>query len=71
MSKIISCDTITNIIAYESGKLSPNETIEFFSSLIKSSQVWHLHKSYQKAALGFIDAGFIKTDGTILKRVES
>lgn len=70
MSNVISCDTVTNIIAYENGEFSPDETLEFFSSIIKSGQVWHLQGSYQRAALGFIDAGFIKTDGTILKRVD-
>ena len=62
-------DIVTNINAYESGMMNDKQTLEFFADLIKTGTVWHLQGSYHRAAHAFIDNGYIKTDGTILKGV--
>ena len=63
-------DTTTKITAYEDGKMSAKETQEFFAELIKSGLCWKLQGRYGRIATDYIDNGYIKTDGTILKEVE-
>ena len=63
ISKIAS-----KIIDYESGELSPEETLELFSELVKSGQAWALQGHYGRIAQDFIDNGFLDRNGNILRR---
>lgn len=47
------------IIEYESGELSDEETVELFSMLIKNGMAWTLQGSYGRTATAFIDAGIL------------
>lgn len=48
---------IDKIIAYESGELSDDETVELFQSLIDSGAAWTLQGHYGRTAAALIDAG--------------
>ena len=48
---------IDNIMAFESGELDEQQTIEFFQSLIDSGLVWQLQGSYGRTARNLIEAG--------------
>ena len=48
---------IKNIMAFESGKLDEQQTIEFFQSMIDSGLVWQLQGSYGRTARSLIEAG--------------
>ena len=48
---------IDNIMAFESGELNEQQTIEFFQSLIDSGLVWQLQGSYGRFAHSLIKAG--------------
>ena len=61
---------ISNIIAYESGDLSAEKTIELFAELIKSGQAWSLQGCYGRTAQRLIEAGYISRQGKILKTIE-
>lgn len=60
---------IDQIIAYENGELSPNDTIEMFANLIKTGDVWKLQGSYGRMAKNLIDNGYISGSGKILQTV--
>jgi hypothetical protein len=65
ISKIVS-----KIIAFESGELSAEETLELFSELVKNGQAWTLQGHYGRTAKDFIDNGFLDRNGNILRRFE-
>jgi hypothetical protein len=58
---------IDQIIAYENGELSDNETIELFAELVKTGMAWSLQGHYGRTAMALIDAGYINRKGEILK----
>jgi hypothetical protein len=58
-------DEVGNIIAYEEGTLSNEETIVLFSHLIKNGHAWSLQGMYGRQAQAFIDAGIIDRNGKI------
>jgi len=49
--------TIGDIISYENGALSEEETVEMFQSLIDSGLAWSLQGSYGRKAEQLIEAG--------------
>ena len=50
-------DHLDKIIAWESGELDEDETIEFFQSMIDDGTVWKLQGCYGRTAASLIDAG--------------
>jgi len=60
-------DEIGQIIAYEGGDLSPEETVTLFAHLIRTGRAWTLQGHYGRTAATLIDSGYIARDGTILK----
>lgn len=52
-------DTVGGIIAFESGELDEDETIELFQHLLTSGTIYHLQGCYQRTAQNLIDAGLI------------
>ena len=65
-----SYDVVGNIIEYELGGLSANETIKLFAELIKSGTAWSLQGSYGSAAEALIDAGYVSVKGKVLRTIE-
>lgn len=53
-------DLVSKIMAYESGEMSDEKTIEFFQELIDTGQAWTLQGSYGRTARDFITAGVCK-----------
>ena len=49
---------INDIIAYEQGELSEDETVELFQELIDSGVAWKLQGSYGRMAESLIEAGY-------------
>lgn len=62
-------DLINKIIAYESGELDAEKTLELFSELIKTGQVWHLQGMYGRTAKRLIEHGYLDIHGNILKNI--
>jgi hypothetical protein len=51
-------DFIDRLIAYETGGLSPDQTVAFFQELIDSGQAWNLQGHYGRVAAALIEAGY-------------
>ena len=71
MSKKNFYPVVDKIIAYESGELSAENTLELFSELVKNCMIYSLQGSYQRQAQSLIEAGYIDNKGNILKDIES
>ena len=56
---------VDKIMAYESGELSDKETLELFSELIKSGEVWHMQGRYGRMADFLIKNSIIDKNGVI------
>jgi hypothetical protein len=50
---------VDQIIAYESGLMDEDETVEFFQQLVDTGLAWTLQGSYGRAAAALIDAGLV------------
>ena len=63
-------DLVGLIMAYESGELEAEKTLELFAELIRTGQAWQLQGSiYGRPARQLIDNGYISEQGKILKHV--
>ena len=51
-------DQVSQIMAFESGELDEDQTIELFQSLINSGLAWQLQGSYGRMASALIDNGY-------------
>jgi hypothetical protein len=49
--------SVDQILAYEGGEMSEEDTITFFQEMIDSGVVWQLQGSYGRTAKALIDAG--------------
>tara|TARA_R100000329_G_C7558615_1_gene197517 strand:+ start:598 stop:843 length:246 start_codon:yes stop_codon:yes gene_type:complete len=58
-------DTVEQIIAYETGELDYEGTLNLFSKLIKSKQAWSLQGHYGRTAKQIIELNLISKDGKI------
>ena len=52
-------DEVGAIIAYETGELSEEGTIELFQHLVDNGHAWSLQGSYGRTAQALLDAGYI------------
>jgi len=57
---------VEKIVAYESGELDEENTLELFAELIKTGMAWKLQGSYGRTANRFIEAGCLSETGEIL-----
>ena len=55
---------------YEDGNLDTQGTLDLFSQLIKTGQVWQLQGSYGRMASNLIKQGIISKTGDILMNAE-
>ena len=60
-------DLVGLIMAYESGELEAEKTLELFAELIKSGSAWTLQGMYGRQASALIEAGYISKSGQVLK----
>ena len=51
------------IIAYETGQLDEQSTIELFQSLVDSGLAWQLQGHYGRTAMTLINAGLVAVNG--------
>jgi len=58
------------IMAYEDGSLGADETLKLFSDLVKSGMAWRLQGHYGRTASRLIEAGYLSSDGKILRDIE-
>jgi len=63
-------DLVGMIIAYETGELSAEKTLELFAELIRTGQAYSLQGCYGRTATALIDGGYISKEGKILKTAE-
>lgn len=52
-------DTVGQIMAYESGELSAEDTTSLFQSLVDSGLAWQLQGHYGRTASAMLQAGLI------------
>lgn len=62
-------DVVGDIMDYEMGALSQQQTLELFSKLVKGGMLCHLQGRYGRVSSKLIDAGYLDTEGDILKNV--
>lgn len=58
-------DLTSQVIAYESGDLDFDETIELFEELYETGMLWQLQGSYQRAFMDMVQAGHIVVPGGV------
>ena len=56
-------DLLQDLIDYEDGILDPDETLDLFSSLVRTGLVWELQGHYGRTASGLIQAGVLTPSG--------
>ena len=61
---------INEIIAYECGELTEDDTLGLFSKLITTGEVWSLQGHYGRTAKALIQNGYIPVKGDILKEID-
>lgn len=52
-------DAVSKIMAWESGEMSHEETVEFFQELVNTGLIYQLQGCYQRTAQALINAGEI------------
>lgn len=52
-------DTLNRIMAFESGELDDDETIELFQELVDTGLAWTLQGAYGRSATRLIEAGLV------------
>lgn len=57
---------VDKIIAYEQGEMDQDETVEFFSQLMKTGVIRGLQGHYQRTACRLIEAGLLDRQGNVL-----
>ncbi len=62
-NKTTEYDEVGQIIAFEQGDLSDEDTIELFQHLIDNGMAWKLQGFYGRTAQGLIDAGYCHAKG--------
>lgn len=61
---------ISQIMRYEAGLLTENETIDLFAELVKSGLAWGLQGPHGRMAVGLIEEGYISPEGEVLRYIE-
>lgn len=51
-------DIVAEMMAFESGELDDEQTIDFFQELIDSGLAWSLQGSYGRMAHSLIESGY-------------
>lgn len=52
-----------DVVRYESGEMTDDETVEFFQGLVDTGLAWQLQGSYGRMARALIDAGEVAMEG--------
>ena len=52
-------EIVSQIISYESGELSAQETIDLFQSLVNTGAAWKLQGHYGRTAMMLLEQGLI------------
>ena len=50
---------VDQIIAFESGELNEEQTVELFQGLVDSGLAWSLQGSYGRTAMALIESGMV------------
>lgn len=59
MSKVKQVDLVDNVIAYESGQMSDDDTVAFFQMLVDTGMAWTLQGHYGRTAMDLIQRGLV------------
>ena len=50
---------VTDIVSYESGEMSDEDTVSFFQELVNTGLVWNLQGHYGRMAVNLIESGLV------------
>jgi hypothetical protein len=56
-------DRVGAIIAYETGELDGEKTVELFQHLVDTGLAWQLQGHYGRTAMAFIEQGLVSRGG--------
>ncbi|QMP84510.1 hypothetical protein HUN43_00062 [Streptomyces phage Endor1] len=59
-----------DLITYEEGELDEADTLDLFSTLVKSGMAWTLQGHYGRTARNLIDNGYLTEEGEITELAE-
>lgn len=59
-----------DIMNYESGDLTDMETLQLFSTLVKTGYAWKLQGHYGRTAYALISDGWMNKDGSLTDKAE-
>lgn len=62
-------NTVSLIIAYESGELGAEDILRLFGDLVASGLAWQLQGCYGRQAAAFIERGFLDRQGNVLRHI--
>jgi hypothetical protein len=63
MSKEITFDRTSAIIAFESGELDADKIVELFQHLVDTGLAWQLQGHYGRTAMALIEQGLVSKGG--------
>lgn len=61
-------DLVGAMMAYENDSLTPAETVELLSELVKSGMAWRLQGFYGRAAAALVESGILTAGGDITQK---
>lgn len=57
----------SQIMAYEAGELTVDDTVAMFAEMVKDGSAWTLQGHYGRTAADMIEGGYISREGEVIR----